>query len=144
MNKKTKTNELVLLGLLAAVLIVMSCTPLGFLNIGPLAITLNIIPVAIAAVAIGGIAGYSEAPFGSCTSSASISLSAKYGSGVAPLGKISASASNLGGIVGAAWSGFSAADCSNEGEISYVNDSIEAAGNVRGCKVSHSSFIYRI
>ena len=53
MNKKTKTNELVLLGLLAAVLIVMSCTPLGFLNIGPLAITLNIIPVAIAAVAIG-------------------------------------------------------------------------------------------
>ena len=53
MNKKTKTNELVLLGLLAAVLILMSCTPLGFLNIGPLAITLNIIPVAIAAVAIG-------------------------------------------------------------------------------------------
>ena len=84
----------------------------------------------ISAVAIGGIAGYSEAPFGSCTSSASISLSAQYGSGVAPLGKISASASNLGGIVGAAWSGFSAADCSNEGEISYVNDSIEAAGNV--------------
>jgi hypothetical protein len=84
----------------------------------------------ISAVAIGGIAGYSEAPFGSCTSSASLSLSAKYGSGVAPLGKISASASNLGGIVGAAWSGFSATDCSNEGEISYVNDSIEAAGNV--------------
>ena len=84
----------------------------------------------IAAVAIGGIAGYSEAPFEDCTNSASISLSASYGSGMLALGQISSSASNMGGIVGAAWSGFSATGCVNEGDITYFNDAIETAGNV--------------
>ena len=41
MKKRFKPRELTLLGLLTAVLLVMSFTPLGYLNIGPLAITLN-------------------------------------------------------------------------------------------------------
>lgn len=53
MKTKFETRSLVLLGLLTAILMLMSYTPLGYLNIGPLAITLNIIPVAIAAVALG-------------------------------------------------------------------------------------------
>lgn len=50
-NKNVKT--LVILGLMAAILVVMAYTPLGYLNVGPLAITFNTIPVAIAAVALG-------------------------------------------------------------------------------------------
>ncbi len=53
MKKNLKPKELTLMGLLAAVLLVMSFTPLGFLTIGPLAITLNMIPVAIGAIALG-------------------------------------------------------------------------------------------
>lgn len=53
MNRNLKPKELTLMGLLAAVLILMSFTPIGFLNIGPLAITLNMIPVAIGAIAMG-------------------------------------------------------------------------------------------
>lgn len=52
-NKNLKPKELTLMGLLAAVLLMMSFTPIGFLNIGPLAITLNMIPVAIGAIAMG-------------------------------------------------------------------------------------------
>ena len=51
MKHRFKPRELTLLGLLTAVLLVMSFTPLGYLNIGPLAITLNMIPVAISALA---------------------------------------------------------------------------------------------
>ena len=57
MKKGLKPRELTLLGLLTALLIVMSCTPLGYLNIGPLAISLNMIPVAIGAVALGPTGG---------------------------------------------------------------------------------------
>ena len=53
MNKNFKTKELTLMGLLTAVLLVMSFTPIGYLTIGPLAITLNMIPVAIGAIALG-------------------------------------------------------------------------------------------
>ena len=53
MNKNFKPKELTLMGLLTAVLLVMSFTPIGFLTIGPLAITLNMIPVAIGAIALG-------------------------------------------------------------------------------------------
>ena len=51
------TRRMVILSLLGAVLLVMSWTPLGYLNIGPLAISLNMIPVAIAAVALGPSGG---------------------------------------------------------------------------------------
>ena len=55
--KKLSVKQLVLLGLLTAILLVMSYTPLGYLNIGPLAISFNVIPVAIAAVALGPVGG---------------------------------------------------------------------------------------
>ena len=57
MKHRFKPRELTLLGLLTAVLLVMSFTPLGYLNIGPLAITLNMIPVAISAAALGPFGG---------------------------------------------------------------------------------------
>lgn len=55
-TKKLSTKQLTVLGLMIAVLVLMSYTPLGYLNIGPLAITFNMIPVAIAAIACGPLA----------------------------------------------------------------------------------------
>lgn len=52
-----KTMNLVLMALLTAIMIIMSTTPLGYLNIGPLAITLNVIPVGIAAISLGPVGG---------------------------------------------------------------------------------------
>ena len=52
-----KVRDLTTMGLLTGVLLVMSFTPLGYLNIGPLAITLNMIPVAISALALGPFGG---------------------------------------------------------------------------------------
>ena len=57
MKKKFDTKRLVLLAMLAGILLVMSFTPLGYLNIGPLAISLNMIPVAIGAAALGPSGG---------------------------------------------------------------------------------------
>lgn len=57
MKKKFDTKRLVLLAVLAGILLVMSFTPLGYLNIGPLAISLNMIPVAIGAIALGPSGG---------------------------------------------------------------------------------------
>ena len=51
--KRGTTRRMVLLAMLSGILLVMSFTPLGYLNIGPLAISLNMIPVAIGAVALG-------------------------------------------------------------------------------------------
>ena len=58
-KKQTRTNtqKLVIMALLAAVMVILSSTPLGYLNIGPLAITLNVIPMGIAAVALGPTGG---------------------------------------------------------------------------------------
>ena len=52
-TKRVDTRRMVLLAMLSAILLVMSLTPLGYLNVGPLAISLNMIPVAIGAVALG-------------------------------------------------------------------------------------------
>ena len=52
-TKRVDTRRMVLLAMLSGILLVMSFTPLGYLNIGPLAISLNMIPVAIGAVALG-------------------------------------------------------------------------------------------
>ncbi len=52
-TKLVETRRMVLLAMLSAILLMMSFTPLGYLNIGPLAISLNMIPVAIGAVALG-------------------------------------------------------------------------------------------
>ena len=43
--------------MLVAVLLLMAFTPLGYLNIGLLAITFNVIPVAIGAIALGPAGG---------------------------------------------------------------------------------------
>ena len=56
-HKKFDTKRMVMLALLSGILLVLSFTPLGYLNIGPLAISLNMIPVAIAAVALGPTGG---------------------------------------------------------------------------------------
>ncbi len=57
MTKRFNTKQLTLLGLLTGVLLLMAYTPLGYLNIGPLAITFNVIPVALAAIALGPVGG---------------------------------------------------------------------------------------
>lgn len=54
---RISTKSLVLMGLLTAIIAVFSCTPIGSIPIGPLVITLNVIPVAIAAIALGPIGG---------------------------------------------------------------------------------------
>ena len=55
--KKFGTREMVSTAMLCAILLVMSFTPLGYLNIGPLAISFNMIPVAIGAIALGPVGG---------------------------------------------------------------------------------------
>ncbi|MCD7818016.1 MAG: ECF transporter S component [Lachnospiraceae bacterium] len=56
-NTSFNTSQLVILGLMTAILLLMAYTPLGYLNIGPLAITFNVIPVAIAAITLGPVGG---------------------------------------------------------------------------------------
>lgn len=56
-KKGFNTRQMVTLAMLGAILLIMSFTPLGYLNIGPLAISLNMIPVGIAAVTLGPTGG---------------------------------------------------------------------------------------
>jgi uncharacterized membrane protein len=56
-TKSFDTRKMVTLAMLGAILLIMSFTPLGYLNIGPLAISLNMIPVGIAAVTLGPSGG---------------------------------------------------------------------------------------
>ena len=57
MKSKFNVRSLVLLGLLTAIVALFSLTPIGSIPIGPLSITLNIIPIAIAAIALGPTGG---------------------------------------------------------------------------------------
>lgn len=57
MKKQITTKQLTILGLMVAVLLLMAYTPLGYLNIGPLAITFNMIPVAVCAITSGPVGG---------------------------------------------------------------------------------------
>ena len=57
MKEKFNVRSLVLLGLLTAVVALFSLTPIGSIPIGPLSITLNIIPIAIAAITLGPTGG---------------------------------------------------------------------------------------
>ena len=57
MKTGNRSRQTTLLGLLTAILMVLGMTPLGYLNIGPLAITLNMIPVAVGAAALGPMGG---------------------------------------------------------------------------------------
>ena len=56
-KNKDKITKLVLLGLLTAILLVLSYTPLGYLRLGGIEITFNVIPVAVAAIALGASGG---------------------------------------------------------------------------------------
>ncbi len=56
-NHSFNTSQLVLLGLMTAILLLMAFTPLGYLHIGIFEITFNVIPVAIAAIALGSFGG---------------------------------------------------------------------------------------
>lgn len=56
-KKRFGTREMVVSAMLCAILLIMSYTPLGYLNIGPLAISLNMIPVAIGAITLGPVGG---------------------------------------------------------------------------------------
>ncbi|MBR1765173.1 MAG: ECF transporter S component [Ruminococcus sp.] len=51
------TRQLVILGLMTALVLIFSMTPIGSIPIGPLVITLNVIPIAIAAVSCGPTGG---------------------------------------------------------------------------------------
>lgn len=52
-----KTSNLTRLGLLSAIVVVLSYTPLGYLTIGPVAVTLNPIALSIAAYTMGAAGG---------------------------------------------------------------------------------------
>lgn len=57
MSKTFNTKSLVILGFLAALTMVFSFTPIGSIPIGPLVITLNVIPIALAAITVGPVGG---------------------------------------------------------------------------------------
>ena len=56
-KKLFNTRQLVVLGLMTALVLIFSLTPIGSIPIGPLSITLNVIPVAITAIALGPVGG---------------------------------------------------------------------------------------
>ena len=56
-NSVFGTRQLVILGLMTALVLIFSFTSIGTIPIGPLSITLNIIPIAIAAVTCGPVGG---------------------------------------------------------------------------------------
>lgn len=55
--KKFNTSQLVILGLMTAILFLMAYTPLGYLHLGFIEITFNVIPVAVSAIALGSTGG---------------------------------------------------------------------------------------
>ena len=57
MKKQFSASQITILGLMSAILLLMAYTPLGYLNIGPLAITFNVIPVAVSAIVLGPVGG---------------------------------------------------------------------------------------
>lgn len=60
MNQKTKNGKLVWfvqLSVLVAILILFCFTKIGYLTIGPIEVTLNVIPVAVGAIVLGTKAG---------------------------------------------------------------------------------------
>ena len=52
-SKSFSTRQLTVLGLMIAIMIIFAFTPIGSIPIGPLVITLQVIPVAISAVVLG-------------------------------------------------------------------------------------------
>lgn len=56
-NNREKTKKLALYGILSAIIIIMSFTPIGFLKIGTFSITFLPIPVAVGAALLGPFGG---------------------------------------------------------------------------------------
>ena len=57
MNKRSKIKKIALYGILSAIIIIMSFTPLGFLKVGTFSITFLPIPVAAGAALLGPVGG---------------------------------------------------------------------------------------
>ena len=57
MKNTVNTRSLALMGFLTALTMIFSFTPIGTIPIGPLSVTLNVIPIALAAVVLGPIGG---------------------------------------------------------------------------------------
>ncbi len=55
--KKNKTLEMVQLAVLIAIMLILAFTPIGYLRVGPLAISLMTIPVVIGAMILGSTGG---------------------------------------------------------------------------------------
>jgi uncharacterized membrane protein len=56
-KSRIETGKMVRLAVLAAILIIMGYTPLGYLRAGPVSITFNMIPVVIGAIVLGPAGG---------------------------------------------------------------------------------------
>lgn len=56
-SRRQKTTSLAVYAMLTAVILVMSFTPLGYLTVGPVKMTLIMIPVAVGAVTMGPAGG---------------------------------------------------------------------------------------
>lgn len=77
-------------------------------------------------VGIGGIAGYLTAAASACSNSGKLTFSAHHPLGPSAIGGISNALVSLGGIVGYGYTGFSLADCSNNGELHFDFTGIES------------------
>lgn len=90
-TKKLSTAQMTILGLMIAILLIMAYTPLGYMNIGPLAITFNVIPVAIAAIACGPVGGaivggvFGLTSFGQCIGIGGVSAMGATLFGISPV-----------------------------------------------------------
>ena len=56
-NISSKVRETALTAVLAAIILLMAFTPLGYLRIGPMSITLLVIPVVIGGITLGPVRG---------------------------------------------------------------------------------------
>lgn len=56
-TKKFTTQYMVQLALMIAIILLMSFTPLGYLKVGPLSMTLLTVPVAVGAIVLGPVGG---------------------------------------------------------------------------------------
>lgn len=56
-NTSTKVREITLTAILAAIILLMAFTPLGYLRIGPMSITFLVIPVVIGGMTLGPVRG---------------------------------------------------------------------------------------
>ena len=56
-NTSTKVREITLTAILAAIVLLMAFTPLGYLRVGPVSITFLVIPVVIGGMTLGPVRG---------------------------------------------------------------------------------------